>query len=229
MNLHAASFWRRYCAYCIDLAIVLLLISPVLIAIVGPIPDQWQLLLANMDKTMQGLIDQSAGDITLTQVTLGLQSDPNFTRQFAADMALISRRLLESLVIVVMSFASYSIFFEASTWAATPGKRLLQLRVCAPDGQRLSVWRCAARFGLGTLNWLTLNLGHARASFHQSRRALHDVLSKTCVVQVADEDRLPGWARAFLTVQFSSILGGFLYVLVLWLISIIELARAGLL
>ena len=84
--------------------------------------------------------------------------------------------------------------FEASAWAATPGKRLLGLRVADRAGRRVSHARALARFAAGGLSWLTLNLGHALAGWRRDHRALHDLVAGT---QVRGLGPTPRWARAF--------------------------------
>src|SRR5690606_33742877 len=59
------------------------------------------------------------------------------------------------------------------------------------------------RHAAGALSWLTLNIGHALVLLRPDRRALHDLVSGTAVVQDEADPRakLPPLARAWLGVQ----------------------------
>jgi hypothetical protein len=91
--------------------------------------------------------------------------------------------------------ALYFVGFEAGPWSATPGKRLLGLRVADLAGRPAGPARALARFLGGGLSWLTLNLGHALAGFRRDHRALHDLLAGT---QVLGRGPTPRWARGLL-------------------------------
>ncbi|WP_323762470.1 RDD family protein [Maricaulis sp.] len=64
----------------------------------------------------------------------------------------------------------YFTVFEASPWAATPGKKLLGVRIVATNGERLSRGRVAIRNAIKLLPW---ELAHA-AIWHVPGRPLLD-------------------------------------------------------
>ena len=72
--------------------------------------------------------------------------------------------------------------FEASTWQATPGKRILRLYVTDLGGQRLTFVRAAARNVARMLSAL-LVVGYLLAGFTEKKQALHDILAKCLVLR----------------------------------------------
>lgn len=66
---------------------------------------------------------------------------------------------------------------------ATPGKLLVGIRVRRSDGSPVGFMRAALRETLGQgLGWVLFPLGHIPAFTRKDRRAMHDLLSGTCVV-----------------------------------------------
>ena len=98
--------------------------------------------------------------------------------------------------------AIYNIFFIASDWQATPGKRHCKIAVVNTDGSALTLQQSALRhFSAGAIgaamlifHWLgmvdmetlfTLNsLGLFFALFTKERTALHDMICQTRVIRV---------------------------------------------
>ena len=79
---------------------------------------------------------------------------------------------------VLISF-SYSTFFLAF-WGATPGKRLLGIRIYDRNGNpRLGLFRAALRTVSTALSALLLLIGYIMAGFRRDKRALHDLIADT--------------------------------------------------
>lgn len=76
----------------------------------------------------------------------------------------------------------YFVSFEVSPWSATPGKRLLRLRVVDVNGVALRVPRASLRFASRFLSALPLGAGYFMALFTAHRQTLHDLLASTRVV-----------------------------------------------
>jgi uncharacterized RDD family membrane protein YckC len=80
--------------------------------------------------------------------------------------------------------ASYSMYF-ISKYEATPGKRLLGLRVVRADGSRVGAGRAFGRFFAERVSDLTFYAGYVMAAFDDEKRALHDCICDTRVVRGA--------------------------------------------
>lgn len=196
---HPARFWQRAAAWSLDALVpgvlALLLSWPLL----GP---AWARLAAVTDTVLHGLAGAMAevlhaqlrGAVRLAELPFLLLPA---TRDAAAGL---SPALWAALWPPVLAFAvllvSWHAGFEASRWQATPGKRLLGLRVTAADGTRPGRVRAVARQLAGSLSWLTLNLGHLMALAGPEHRALHDHVAGTRVL--AMRAGLPGWAWPWL-------------------------------
>jgi uncharacterized RDD family membrane protein YckC len=75
-----------------------------------------------------------------------------------------------------------TVLMESSRLQGTPGKLALGLKVVDLEGQRIGVWRAAARYLAEMLNSLTLGVGYLMAAFTERRQALHDIVAGTLVV-----------------------------------------------
>ena len=77
---------------------------------------------------------------------------------------------------------AYFGWMHSSSSMATLGKMAIGIKVVRPDGQRISFARAAGRyFGL-IVSSLTLFIGFAMAGFTERKRALHDMMCDTVVV-----------------------------------------------
>lgn len=172
-----AGFWKRYVAYCIDAAVLGVVLMGVLRLCVGD--AAMREFAALQDELARG--DPDAGlqqQVVLAQHAVGLLL--RWTGYVVATW-------------VVLGGAYFSAF-ECSRWQASPGKRLVGIKVVDAVGARLTPARALARFFAASLSWLTMNLGHALAAWTPERRALHDYLAGTFVVN-ADPARpgMPWW------------------------------------
>lgn len=77
---------------------------------------------------------------------------------------------------------AYYVGFESSASQATPGKLLLGIKVCDAQGWRLSVGHALGRWVAAALSYLTLFIGFLMAAFTEQKKALHDYVSATQVV-----------------------------------------------
>ncbi len=83
----------------------------------------------------------------------------------------------------------FFVLFEASAWQGTPGKRLLRLRVEEYEGGRVSVVRSLARNLAKAVSGLLFPITILHFLFSPEHRALHDLLSGTCVLQRGSSER----------------------------------------
>lgn len=77
---------------------------------------------------------------------------------------------------------AYYAGFESSASQATPGKLLLSIKVTDPQGGRLSLGRALGRWAAAALSYITLFIGFLMAAFTEQKKALHDYVSATQVV-----------------------------------------------
>jgi uncharacterized RDD family membrane protein YckC len=95
-----------------------------------------------------------------------------------------------------VAWAIYDIGFWASSWQATPGKRLCGLVVTSDRLERVSLARATLRYFATGLSAITI-IGVLTVAASERRRALHDMLARTLVVKrralrrVAAESHLP--------------------------------------
>ena len=82
-------------------------------------------------------------------------------------------------LVLLMQLASWLYFaaFESSAWQATPGKKVLGLRVTDLQGKRLSFIRASGRYFGKIISWLLFGIGFAMAGFTEKKQALHDMLA----------------------------------------------------
>ncbi len=214
-----AGFWRRYAAYSVDaLALCLLalpLLWPRLRAAPAALFGEFELLQQRMWDLMDAAL-YSANDPYTT--ALGWASDPVLLAGFAA----VSRQMLAlSAAIVATLFALAAVWFiasESSRWQASPGKRLLGLRVTTLDGTRCSVGRITLRFFAGIASWALLNLGHAMAGWNPGKRALHDYIAGTRVeLAPGAPAAMPAAARSWLLLQAAAAFGALAFVMLRYL------------
>lgn len=78
--------------------------------------------------------------------------------------------------------AVYFILFTASPLQATPGKRLLWIKVTDVSGRRIGLGRAAVRFAVSVASVGLAGLGLIVAAWTPGRQALHDLAARTRVV-----------------------------------------------
>jgi len=94
---------------------------------------------------------------------------------------------VEALAIAQAQFAGllvqavYEGVFLSGPWAATPGKRLLGLRVLDTAGNKISFWRAVGRFFGKILSSIPLGLGFLMMIFTEKKQTLHDFMCSTIV------------------------------------------------
>jgi uncharacterized RDD family membrane protein YckC len=72
--------------------------------------------------------------------------------------------------------------FTVGKWGATPGKKMLGLRVVTPDMQPVSMGRAFGRAGGEIVTGFTFTIGYIIAGFDAEKRALHDHIASTRVI-----------------------------------------------
>jgi uncharacterized RDD family membrane protein YckC len=98
------------------------------------------------------------------------------------------RFIYTTLVFFVAMSWIYFAAFESSKWQATPGKRLLALRVTDEGGGRATFWKASLRFWFGRalihfpyvgIYYFLVDCG--RVAFGKDGRAVHDLMAECWV------------------------------------------------
>lgn len=85
---------------------------------------------------------------------------------------------------------AYTVYFMAKH-EATPGKRILGLRVVRADGGRVGTARVIGRYFAEALSTIVFFAGYVMAAFDEEKRTLHDYLCDTRVVKGPRTDEAP--------------------------------------
>jgi uncharacterized RDD family membrane protein YckC len=93
----------------------------------------------------------------------------------------LSRLAMMELISLTLG-CSYYVFFW-SRFGATPGKMALKLKVVTAQGGPISLGRAFGRYFAYVLSGLTLGIGYIIAAFDSEKRALHDHICNTRVIQ----------------------------------------------
>lgn len=76
----------------------------------------------------------------------------------------------------------YYALCESSDWQATPGKRILGMKVVDMQGRRIGFWRATARHFGKILSTLTLFIGFVMIAFTREKQGLHDIMAGCLVI-----------------------------------------------
>ncbi len=98
---------------------------------------------------------------------------------------------LIGLILGVAYFAG----FHSSRSMATLGKMAVGIKVVRPNGERISFLRGVGRYFALFVSTITLMIGFAMAGFTERKRALHDMLCDTVVVDKWAFTAHPEWQR----------------------------------
>jgi uncharacterized RDD family membrane protein YckC len=86
-------------------------------------------------------------------------------------------------IIFVVSWL-YHALAESSSWQATPGKKLLNLKVTDMAGEPISFGRASGRFFAKIITGLIpLGIGYILAGFTEKKQALHDMIASCLVLR----------------------------------------------
>lgn len=222
----AAGFWRRYAAYSLDATAIGLLCLPLLWSRLAEAGTLVSGAAAELLDRIWPMLDQySSGADVAPWDFLDLARDPALHAMVLRLTGGLVGVLLLCVGVVTAVAALWFIASESSRWQASPGKRLLGLRVTDLRGERCGRGRIVLRFVAGLPSWLLLNLGHAMAGVTPGKRALHDYLAGTRVeLAPGASPEMPRGARSWLLLQAAAFFGlvGFVllrYVQLLWEIA----------
>ena len=86
------------------------------------------------------------------------------------------------ILVMYLMMWLYFTFFEASSWQATPGKRIFRLYVTDLHGRPLTLARAALRNVVRIISGMLL-IGYLMAGFTEKKQALHDILASCLVLR----------------------------------------------
>jgi uncharacterized RDD family membrane protein YckC len=88
-----------------------------------------------------------------------------------------------AIALVVPFVWLYYAIFEASSWQATPGKRVLRLYVTDLNGRRITFARATIRHFAKMISSLTFLAGYIVAGFTEKKQTLHDIIASCLVLR----------------------------------------------
>ena len=94
-----------------------------------------------------------------------------------------TRQAMAFMLLIQLANWLYFAAFESSKWQATPGKKLLTLKVTDLVGQRISFARASGRYFGKLISVLSLLIGFAMAGISEKKQALHDKMADCLVVR----------------------------------------------
>jgi uncharacterized RDD family membrane protein YckC len=98
--------------------------------------------------------------------------------------------ILSSWAISVILNWLYFSLFESGGWMATPGKRLLGIKVTNLSGHRITFGKATGRYFAKILSALILCIGYLMAAFTKRKQALHDIIADTLVINNGSSSEL---------------------------------------
>ena len=88
-----------------------------------------------------------------------------------------------AVLLWIVCFGLYCASAESSVHQATPGKRLLKLKVVSTSHGRLTFQQATGRYYAKFLSTFVLLAGFVIAVFHSRKQSLHDMIAGTLVVR----------------------------------------------
>ena len=128
--------------------------------------------------------------------------------------------------VTVLLFLGYILLnaYMESVYGGNVGKYILGLKVCTTEGDMLTFSQALFRQTACGISWATMNIGHMMAMIRPDKKALHDLMTQTHVIQ-QDIDIpslpyvFPNHRPLWMTVSFASQI---LFTLVLTIVSVMH-------
>jgi uncharacterized RDD family membrane protein YckC len=121
------------------------------------------------------------GAMARSMAPMAANPNPTPADVFAALGPMFGLMGLSWLISVVVGCTYETLFIVY--FAATPGKMAIGLKVLRPDGSKLQVGRAVGRYFAKTLSAMILGIGYIMVAFDDQKRALHDMICDTRVIQ----------------------------------------------
>jgi uncharacterized RDD family membrane protein YckC len=121
------------------------------------------------------------GAMARSMAPMAANPNPTPADVFAALGPMFGLMGLSWLISVVVGCTYETLFIVY--FAATPGKMAIGLKVLRPDGSKLQLGRAVGRYFAKTLSAMILGIGYIMVAFDDQKRALHDMICDTRVIQ----------------------------------------------
>jgi len=90
--------------------------------------------------------------------------------------------MLVGIFTMVVSWLYYALF-QSSSWQATPGKRLLSMKVVDYHSNKITFGRATGRYFAKILSALILYIGFFMILWTKKKQGLHDKIAETYVIR----------------------------------------------
>ena len=99
--------------------------------------------------------------------------------------ALLGVTFIFSLLgIAIVGSWLYHAYLESSTWHATVGKKIMNLKVTDSEGRPISFGRASGRFFAKIISgMIPLGIGYILAGFTEKKQAIHDMIASCLVLR----------------------------------------------
>lgn len=113
---------------------------------------------------------------------VGLAVSASGARDAATAMSGMGLTFVLFYIVEIVGMAVYFAWMHSSSHQATLGKMAVGIKVTDDDGEPITFWRGFGRFFAAILSSLILCIGYLMAGFTERKRALHDMVASTLVV-----------------------------------------------
>lgn len=113
---------------------------------------------------------------------VGLAVSASGARDPATAMSGMGLTFVLFYIVEIVGMAVYFAWMHSSSHQATLGKMAVGIKVTDDDGEAITFWRGFGRFFATILSSLILCIGYLMAGFTERKRALHDMVASTLVV-----------------------------------------------
>lgn len=157
-TIEYAGFFRRFGGYIVD-SIIFSIITGIASQIIGALMGA-----------------------SITQVVMNSGFGPGSTEIPPELISSFGDLFFVALIVNFVLAWLYFALFESSGMQATPGKRLLGMKVTDMDGEQISFGTATGRFLGKIISGAILLIGYLMAAFTAKKQALHDLIAGTVVV-----------------------------------------------
>ncbi|MBZ5661817.1 MAG: RDD family protein [Acidobacteriia bacterium] len=106
-----------------------------------------------------------------------------FPDQNTQSLLAIPHVTFTGFILLFVIMWAYYVFFETSSWQATPGKRLFRLYVTDLAGGKITLQRSSMRYFGRKISEVTFLVGYLIAAFTEKKQALHDIMAGCLVLR----------------------------------------------